>query len=88
MYCSANDFSNFVRVDDEGNEVKVSVKDSADSPSINKHDYKPSKDDLMQMLDEMIKQIDSLPSQAMSLPITHYDFSSALILFSALFRAS
>jgi hypothetical protein len=46
----------------------------------------PPKKELLFMLSEMIRNIDNLPQHVMSTPITHYDFSSLLILLAALFR--
>ncbi len=48
---------------------------------------KPSKAELIDMLDEMNKSIEKLPLYAMTSPISHYDFSSLLILLSALFKS-
>jgi len=77
LNCAAKNWSNFMRVDDEGNEIVVSVKENV----------KPDKDDLLKMLDEMIKSYENLPSAAMQSPINHYDFASALLLLSEILRA-
>jgi hypothetical protein len=83
--CYANDFDNFIRVDDQDNEIIVTVKDkSKEDPQ---YSEKPSKKDLINMLDDMIKSIDNLPEHAKLLSINNYDFASLLILLSALFKA-
>jgi hypothetical protein len=99
LKCGAKDWSNFLRVDDNCNEIIVKI-DSTGNPehktpnngtnsnSNNSDQYshkKPSKTELIDMLREMIKNIENLPEYAMSAPITHYDFSSLLILLLALF---
>jgi hypothetical protein len=99
MKCAAKNWSNFLRVDDEGNEIIVKVESSSnpqksgsqnsiecDSNNSNQDGHKkPSKAELIDMLKEMIKSIENLPEYAMSTPITHYDFSSLLILILAFF---
>lgn len=83
MRCAANDWKNFVRVDDEGHEIEVKVE-SSDVKRL--YNEKPSKKDLLFMLDEMIKNVENLPQHVMSSPISHYDYCSLLILLSALFK--
>jgi hypothetical protein len=80
MKCYAKDFSNFLRVDDQGNEIVVKVQETIDVIP----NEKPTKKDLLVMLDEMIKSYERLPSHAMSNPISHYDFCGALILIQSI----
>lgn len=88
MRCGANDWSNFVRVDDQGNEIVVTIKEMAsDVKPLDMPSSKPDKKELLGMLSEMIKNIDNLPQHAATAPITHYDFSSLMILLVALFRS-
>lgn len=85
------EWENFIRIDEDGNEVSVNVVEKDDISSPKPHPEgisKPSKDDLLGMLNQMIKSIEDLPSQAMGSPVTHYDLLSALLLVAALFRAS
>lgn len=49
--------------------------------------YKPSRQELLEMLDEMIKSYDRLPQGAMIAPVTQADLLSVLMLMSALFRS-
>ena len=75
--CSAIDWSNFLRVDDEGNTIVPEIKDK---PA-------PTREDFLDALNEMIKRIDDMPQQAMIVSINHYDFVSLLILLSSIFKS-
>jgi len=85
LACFANDWKNFLRVDDKGNEVVVSVKDEKTSQEPS--DTKVNRKDLIEMLSRMADAVQKLPQNAMSLPITHYDYASLLILLSAIFES-
>ena len=82
LKCAAKDYQNFIRVDDEGNEIVVRVAEEHDMPIPNQI----TRASLGIMLDEMIANIEKMPSHAKGQPINHYDFLSALILFSALLK--
>ena len=77
LRCSAKDFKNFLRVDDEGNEIVVHVREPG----------KQTKEDFLKMLEEMIKNIENLPTHAMTAPINHYDFVATLILLLNIFKS-
>lgn len=84
LLCSYKDISNFLRVDDEGNEIIVK---EVRHNTLSEETYsKPTKKDLLKILDEMITNIENLPAGAMNAPITHYDYVSGLLLLSAIFR--
>lgn len=83
----ANDFANLIRIDDQDNEIIVTVKEKEDLERNASRPSKPSKEDLLELLDGMIKNIENLPPNAMHTYITHYDLCSALLLISSLFRA-
>jgi hypothetical protein len=92
MYCFAQDFDNFLRVDDNDNEIvpKVIAKldeDSIESPKDPIH-TKLTKVELIKMLDDMIENVDRLPQAAMTAPISHYDYYSLMLLLSSLFKAT
>jgi hypothetical protein len=88
LFCSSSNWSNFLRVDDQGNEIVVTIKEmSSDVKPLDMPRSKPDKKELLGMLNEMIKNIDNLPQHAATAPITHYDFASALLLISELFKA-
>ena len=76
MGCAAINWSNFLRVDDEGNIIVPTIQDAP----------KLTKDDLLDALDEMIVKIEAMPPQAMTVAINHYDFASLLMLLSSIFR--
>ncbi len=78
LKCSAKNWNNFCRIDDEGNEVVISVKNDSS---------KPSKKEMIGMIDDMAKNIERLPSSAMLSPITHYDFVSLLMLLSSILKS-
>lgn len=87
----AREWENFIRIDEEGNEIQIKTIEKDDISSLQPHPEgisNPSKDDLLGMLNTMIKNIEELPPQAMATPVTHYDLVSALLLVAALFRAS
>ncbi len=92
LRCSAKDFTNFLRVDDEGNEIIVHFKEPEmfrDENIESDANYpKPSSKELIDTLEETIKNIDHLPDSARFAPVTHSDFSSALSLLAAILRSS
>ena len=75
-----------MRVDDEGNEVMVTVKEKEQIETLPQAS-KPSRKELLDMLDELRNRIETLPQHAMLSPITHADFTSLLLLLSAIFRS-
>jgi hypothetical protein len=102
LRCSAKDWCNFLRVDDEGNEIVVNVQELTryekqemipypnDNPRKDgdvKPLYKSRSDELLDQLDMMIKNIEELPQRAMMEPVNHYDLASSLMLLSALLRS-
>jgi len=82
----ANDYNNFLRVDDEGNEIVVTVKEKKEDEA-SLVQKKPSKKELLEMIDEMIKSFERLPQHALLTPINHSDFISLLMLLASIFRA-
>lgn len=84
MECSAIDWSNFLRVDDQGNEIAITVKDADVKPLYNEN---PTREDKLKLLDEMIKTYENLPPNALNAPITGYDLLSSLILISSILRS-
>ncbi|SRR5258705_4610063 len=86
MECSAVDWNNFLRVDDQGNEIIVKVQGLQEDvkPLYNEN---PTREDKLKMLEEMIKTYENLPTNALSSPITGYDFTSSLLLISSILRS-
>ncbi len=77
--CYASDFINFLRVDDEGNEIIVTVQTPETPKEI-------SSEELIKELDHMIETIEKLPDNAKLTAINHYDFCSLLYLLSFMFK--
>jgi len=75
--CSALNWTNFLRVDDEGNVIVPKIQERP----------KVTREDFLGALDEMIKRIEDMPQNAMVVSINHYDFVSLLILLSSIFRS-
>ncbi|SRR5260221_7262315 len=89
MRCGANDWKNFVRIDDQGNEIIPSIQNSTEKGTTDpsKKLNVPTKPELLNMFDEFIKSIETLPQVAMNTSINHYDLLSVLMLISAIFRS-
>lgn len=88
MRCGARDYKNFIRIDDEGNEITVVVKDQAIDNVMPQDAPKPTRSELMEILSDMIKTYEELPQYAMVQPTTHYDLLSVLLLVRSLFNVS
>ena len=84
LRCAARDFANFVRVDDEGNEIVVHIQDNKNSLDMVE---KITKQDLIKRIDFMISGIEGMPPNALSTPLNHYDLVSVLALISAILKA-
>lgn len=91
LKCAAKDWSNFLRVDDEGNEivVKVESKTNFEASEMEREahkDSKPNRKDMMAMLQEIIKSYDGLPRQALDAPVTNADLLSTLLLLNEILK--
>jgi len=88
FYCNSKDWNNFLRVDDQGNEVIVKVKGESVQKEVGEiqNPIRPTKKEMLNTLDEMIKNIENLPSNALSTPVNHYDLLSFLFLISSILR--
>lgn len=85
----ANDFSNFLRIDDEGNEIEVTLKEKESYEEDVKPidiDSKPNRASLIGMLDEMANNIDRLPSYAKQSPVNQYDLQALISLLSLILK--
>ena len=96
--CWSDSWVDFIRIDEDGNEITVKVLNTEEAGKQVTSDVKqlyieekplpkPDKKELLNELDLMIKNIEGLPQNALYAPVTHYDLVSALILVSALLRA-
>ena len=82
MLCSATRWSNFIRVDDEGNEIIPVIQNKEE-----KGVCKPSRQEILKMLDDMEMAYCNLPANGLSAPCTNYDLLSVIMLVTAAFRA-
>lgn len=84
MRCRAQNWDNFLRVDDEGNEIVPKIIGEGIKPLYN--DEGPTKEDLLSMLEEMIKRIERMPQEALWSTVTHYDHWALLTIFLKILR--
>ena len=87
LQCFAKDFKNFMRIDDNGNEILVSVKEKEDVKPLD-IGSKPTKEELLKMLEELIKSYEKLPQKAMMTPVLHADVVSLMILLLEIMRTN
>ena len=85
LLCGASNWNNFLRVDDQGNEIIVSVKEDQEEKTDN-YSNKPSKNEQIEMLDSMLKKIEELPPQAMQTYVSHYDLYSFMLVVSSILK--
>lgn len=74
MGCVAKDWGDFLRVDDNGNEIKPKIVDG-----------KPDKEQLLSIMNEMISKIEEMPPMALSVSVNHYDLLSVLYWLRSMF---
>jgi hypothetical protein len=89
----AKDYQNFLRIDDNGNEIVVKQKENnrkedqgTEEKKEVKQEFNDRKHEILGMLDGMIKSYEGLPKHVLLSPITGYDMLSVLLLLSSLFR--
>lgn len=86
---SAKNFENFLRVDDEGNEIIVTLKEENKDSTLeleNESLPRPTKKEIYELLKGLKEDYEKLPEQAMSLPISHYDMYSLLLILTELLK--
>lgn len=92
MKCYAKDFSNFIRIDENGNEIKPRIIEFNLLNKVNnqlpvlKKDEPSEKEELLHTLDNLIATLDILPSNLMQNPVNHYDYYSLLLLFKSFLK--
>jgi len=87
LECSAKNWQNFLRVDDQGNEIVITVKDSSDgNESKDKEPPTMTRADKIEMLEAMVKNIENLPKAAMTQSINHYDMFSFMVIILAILK--
>lgn len=94
MKCMADSWDNFLRIDDNGKEVLITVKSAlpeeprqAEACAEEVPKTKPNKAEIKLLVDEMIKNYENLPQQAMYAPTTHADVLSVLLILSTMLAA-
>ena len=97
LLCRARNWENFIRIDEEGNERGITLRNeesSTEQPETQTEPPRaqalgqPRKENASILLNEMIKNYESLPHQAMHAPATNADLLSMLYLVGALFKSS
>lgn len=95
MRALANDFKNFIRIDDDEKEYDVTfiegkAEDVLEQPEkkLTEPTTNPTRmPDHYTTLEEMISRFESLPQNVMTMPITHYEFYSFLVLFREMLKS-
>lgn len=85
MKCAAGNWANFLRIDDEGNEIAVRVLEDTVEPCITVAP-KPTREEMLDMLDAMASDLERLPTHAKMMPATNSDLEGLIVLLSALLR--
>lgn len=93
----AKSWDNFIRLDDEGNEVIPVVEEKVETPkpSIKVETLKPSieepkplgREDKFVMLEAFAQSIERLPEHALMSPVSHADLYQAILLITSILRA-
>ena len=87
LNCSARDWKNFLRVDDNGNEIIPKIVDEPnEKPETAEIPQKMTRKEQIDMLETMVKNIENLPKQAMDSPINHYDFYSYMLIMVSILK--
>lgn len=94
--CGAKNWDNFIRIDDQENEIIPKIIDKTDTSSRHVEsdeialEYNPSSeekhDKLCCMLKGVIDSYDNLPQHAKLASITHYDLQAALLIIYEIVR--
>lgn len=97
MRALAGNWDNFIRIDAEGREVKITLKNeeaSTEQPETQTEPQPdqaltlPQKENALILIQEMIKSYEGLPQHAMHSMATNADVLSVLYLVRALFKSS
>jgi len=85
LRCAARDFNNFIRIDDEDEEIMVQFLQQQ-SEIIEETEKEPTYEELIDMFGNYIKSIENLPEQAMQSHVSHYDLWTALAMVYAILK--
>jgi hypothetical protein len=90
LYTFANDYENFLRIDDCGNEIIVNYKERKNKIDSEKQADEPPQgstiDDLINELDERVKYIENLPQHASASPVNHYEVAMFMLVISTILK--
>lgn len=81
----AEDYRNFLRIDEEGNEIEVTFIDQVTSKDDLKEDAPINNS--ISALEDMILRYESLPDEEMRKPVSQYDLYSFLLLFREMLKS-
>lgn len=87
LECSAKNWGNFLRIDENGNEIIVKVQ-GADEAKESKAEDVPSMNraDKIDMLQAMVLNIEHLPEKAKLQPISHYDMYTYMVIILSILK--
>ena len=87
LECSALHWENFLRVDENGNEIAVKVADSVQTPESNNQEVPiMTLDEKIDMLKAMTMNLENLPKNAMLQSVTHYELYTYMIINVSIFE--
>lgn len=81
LYCGANNWDNFLRLDDSDTEIAPTIAPEADQST----QGRPTRQDLLKMLSELINTYENGSEALLQSQVTHYDLWSSLLLVQQLF---
>lgn len=85
LKCAARDFNNFIRIDDDDEEIMVQyLKQQAEI--VEETAKEPTKEELLEIFGNYIKSIENLPPQAMQSYVSHYDLWTALAMVYSILK--
>ncbi len=86
--CRAIDWTNFLRIDDDGNVFVPKVVDKTEEGQkfIPENVNKPTKQELIQALIDLSKSYEGLPIDALLTPVNHMDLGSLLVILAEILR--
>jgi hypothetical protein len=77
--CAAKDWNNFLRIDDENNEIIVKVIQKDQIPLEKEKSNPLNRKETIEMLETMLNNIQNLPESGIRSPISHFDLYSYLL---------
>ena len=84
LKCGAVSWNNFLRVDENGNEIIVKVQQD-DNNEVKSFDA-PSKEELTSTIEHLIKNIEDLPDHAKYTTLNQYDMYSLLLIMKSMIK--